>query len=480
MNNKRNNILINLDWLLIIVYLALIIIGWINVFSVSYTDTSEIFDFSQRYIKQLFWIGLAFAIAISILLINNQFLNLISYPLYVLGILVLLSVLIFGTVVHSSKSWFQIGNFAVQPVEFVKIIMCLVVAKFMSNKQFHFTNPLKVLILLSLVALPILLVLLQNDTGSALVFLSFIFVFYREGLNKFVFFTILVLSILFILALIFPINYVLFLVFLFIIIWFIILNWKSIHGKIAYSFLSLFLIIASIILWRNNFEELFLRQYLQIIILSIISLISLILIILHLIKKNYRNLYFMGLIVGISIYILSINYVFNNVLQEHQRNRINELLGKTTDVYGKGYHVRQSKIAISSGEFTGKGFLNGTQTRYNFVPEQSTDFIFCTIGEEWGFIGTTLTLILFGLLICRIIYLSEKQRSAFARIYGYGLASILFFHVFVNIGMTVGLTPVIGIPLPFMSYGGSSLWAFTILLFIFIKLDSDKIQIYWE
>jgi rod shape determining protein RodA len=226
-----------------------------------------------------------------------------------------------------------------------------------------------------------------------------------------------------------------------------------------------------------NYSDVFANKPINLILLNTAA-IGFVMLVMFILKRNKNLALFFGIIIGVTIFVLSVDYLFNEVLQPHQQNRINELLGKNSDPLGVGYNVNQSKIAIGSGGFVGKGFLNGTQTKYNFVPEQSTDFIFCTIGEEWGFIGTTVVLGLFVFLILRLIYMAERQRSAFSRIYGYGVASVLFFHVAVNMGMTIGLAPVIGIPLPFFSYGGSSLWAFTVLLFIFVKLDSDRLQIF--
>ena len=323
-------------------------------------------------------------------------------------------------------------------------------------------------------ALPIILIFLQNDTGSALMFFSFIFVLFRQGMNKVIFITSFALVVFFILALVIDLEILLIISLVLNIIGFTILNKHSNQKQIVF-YTSLALAIASYIL--HKYTNIFVDKTLTLVLINTAA-IALLMLVLFIIKKNKTILLFLTTIIGITIFVLSVDFVFNNVLQPHQQNRINDLLGISSDPLGAGYNVNQSKIAIGSGGLTGKGFLKGTQTKYNFVPEQSTDFIFCTIGEEWGFLGSSLVLFLFCFLILRLIFLAERQRSVFSRIYGYGVVSILFFHVAINIGMTIGLAPVIGIPLPFFSYGGSSLWAFTILLFIFIKLDSDRLQIF--
>lgn len=473
--NRRGNILINIDWVSVFVYLVLVFLGWINIYSAVYDDTHiSIFDISQRYGKQLIWIGAAFLIAIFVLIIDSKFYSSFAYLLYAIGILLLISVLFLGVEINASKSWFQIGDFRIQPVEFTKITVCLALARLISNEAFSFSKQNSLIKVFIIFFLPILFIFLQNDTGSALVFFAFIFMLYREGLNKVLFITSFAIVVLFILALVTNIEILLIISIILGIVGFLLNNNISYQSQIVF-YTSLALSAVSLIL--HYYTNIFLEKTLTLIIINI-SLISLLMLILFFIKKNKNILLFLSVIIGVIVFILSVNYIFNNALQEHQQNRINELLGKNSDPLGVGYNVNQSKIAIGSGGFSGKGFLKGTQTKYNFVPEQSTDFIFCTIGEEWGFIGTSLVLFLFLFLILRIIHLAERQRSNFSRIYGYGLASILFFHVGVNISMTIGLAPVIGIPLPFFSYGGSSLWAFTILLFIFIKLDSDRLQVF--
>lgn len=473
--SRRGNILVNIDWITVAIYLILVFLGWINIYSATYNESHvSIFDISQKYGKQLIWIGAAIIIAIFTLIIDSKFYSSFAYVLYAVGILLLLSVLFFGIEVNASKSWFQIGDFRIQPVEFTKITVCLALARLLSDENFSFNKLSDIIRTAIIFALPIILIFLQNDTGSALMFFSFIFVLFRQGMNKVIFITSFALVVFFILALVIDLEILLIISLVLNIIGFTILNKHSNQKQIVF-YTSLALAIASYIL--HKYTNIFVDKTLTLVLINTAA-IALLMLVLFIIKKNKTILLFLTTIIGITIFVLSVDFVFNNVLQPHQQNRINDLLGISSDPLGAGYNVNQSKIAIGSGGLTGKGFLKGTQTKYNFVPEQSTDFIFCTIGEEWGFLGSSLVLFLFCFLILRLIFLSERQRSVFSRIYGYGVVSILFFHVAINIGMTIGLAPVIGIPLPFFSYGGSSLWAFTILLFIFIKLDSDRLQIF--
>jgi rod shape determining protein RodA len=449
--------------------------GWVNIYSAVFDDThSSIFDFSQSYGKQLIWIGAAFILILVVLITDSKFYSAFAYPLYGIGVLLLISVLLFGVEVNSSKSWFEIGTFRMQPVEFTKITICLALAQILSGGNFSFNKTNNIFILGAMLGFPVLLIFIQNDTGSALVFFAFVFVLFREGMNKVLFFTAFAIIALFIMALVTNLEVLLIIVACTGVLGFILTNGRNFQTQIVFYSFLLFVTISLVI---YNYSTVFDNKPINLILLNI-ALIGLMMLVMHLIKRNRNLVLFFSVIIGIAVFVLSVDYLFNNALQPHQQNRINEMLGKNSDPLGVGYNVNQSKIAIGSGGFSGKGFLNGTQTKYNFVPEQSTDFIFCTIGEEWGFIGTTVVIFLFCFLILRILFLAEKQRSAFSRVYAYGVASILFFHVAVNVGMTIGLAPVIGIPLPFFSYGGSSLWAFTILLFIFVKLDSDRLQIF--
>ena len=417
---RKENIFKNIDWYLVITYFLLVIFGWISIYAAGYKpNVSSIFDISQNYGKQLIWIVASIVLILIILMIDPKFFSALSYTFYAICILLLIGVLMFGSEIGGAKSWFKIGGFAMQPSEFTKIFTNLAIAKYLSSININNKKKYPKLKIAFIIGLPILLIFLQNDTGSALVYLAFIIVLFRDGFFKNTIIIGTVLIILFIVTLLL--------------------------GKIL-----ILQILAGLLLLMTF---LLLKKY-----------------------KKYKKTFFkiLGIFAICSVYILSVDYIFENVLQYHQRTRIEILLGKKTDPHGAGYNVNQSKIAIGSGGFTGKGFLKGTQTKYNFIPAQSTDFIFCTVGEDFGFIGALTIIVLFLFLIIRIIILAERQRSKFSRLYGYGVASILFFHFSINVGMTIGLFPVIGIPLPFFSYGGSSLWSFTILLFIFIKQCSKK------
>lgn len=427
---NRTNVFTNLDWVTILTYLVLVIIGWLSIYAAVYNEEhSKIFDLSQRYGNQLLWIGFSLLVALVILMIEGSFFTSFAYPIYGFVILMLIGVLLFGTEIKGAKSWFRIGSFAIQPAEFGKFATALALAKYLSALGINMKDLKTKITAIAIVIFPAMLILLQNDTGSMLVYFSFIIVLYREGLSGNVLLAGIYTTFLFITSLLMRIHN------------FTFFN-KEIEGE-NLLILILALITGAAMYFTKKMKKLWL------IIISV-------------------------LICSVGI-VLSVDYVFNNVLEPHQSKRINVMLGVESDPQGAGYNVNQSLIAIGSGGFTGKGFLNGTQTKFNFVPEQSTDFIFCTIGEEWGFLGTFVLVSLYLFLFLRLIFLAERQRSTFSRIYGYCVASILFFHFLVNIGMTIGLAPVIGIPLPFISYGGSSLWAFTILLFIFIRLDAERI-----
>ena len=409
----------NVDWMSVSLYILLIFFGWVNIYASQYNDDQTLlFDLSQRYSKQLLFIAVSLFVAFIILIIDWKFFEAFSYILYGGIIILLIILLITGEQTAGATSWFNIGNYKFQPSEFAKFITILALAKYLNTHnikmQVFVTKQRSFIIIL----VPMLLIILQNDLGTALVFLSLILLLYREGLSGNILILGLVVGILFIVTLL--IN------------------------KFVFSGI---LVIISFLLF------LFSRR-----------------------KKKEFLVILAGLAMAIA-FVFSVSYIFNNMLSPHHVKRINILLGREIDPHGAGYNLIQSKIAIGSGGFFGKGFLEGTQTRFDFVPEQSTDFIFCTIGEEWGFFGSLIFIVVFVALLIRIINLAERQRSTFCRIYGYGVASVLFVHFAINIGMTIGLAPVIGIPLPFISYGGSSLIGFTILLFIFLNLDSYRLQI---
>ena len=416
MNNQRS-FFFNVDWLTVLIYLALCTIGWFNIHAAVFDETHpSLIDLDTNYGKQFIFIISAVVLGSVILLLDSRFISGLAPVVYVTTVLLLMVVLVVGKNVGGNQAWIPLGSFRLQPSEFAKFSTCLLLARYLSGVNVRITEFKSFLMAAGIIALPMLLIMLQPDTGSTLVFCSLIFVLYREGLSPY------------------------------------------------------FLIIAGLLIALFVLSLLFNQLYL-IGILIILSVAA-----AFLLRLRREGLVALagGLIISIA-FIFSVNFLYNNVLQPHQKSRIDELLGIKTDLRGAGYNVNQSKIAIGSGKLWGKGYLQGTQTKYAFVPAQSTDFIFCTVGEEWGFAGSIVVIGLFMFLLLRIIIMAERQRSPFSRVYGYGVASIIFFHVIINVGMTIGLVPVIGIPLPFISYGGSSLWSFTILLFILIKLDSNRL-----
>ncbi len=422
MQRSLNNtsIFYNVDWITVLTYLLLVTMGWLNIYAAVYNEEHYVItDITQKYGKQLIWIGTSLVLALIILIIDENFYTAFAYFIFGALLLANIAVPFLGREVKGSSSWFRFGDFGIQPAEFMKFAANLALAKFLSNQNIKIADYKNTFISLLIIGIPaIIIIKLQNETGLAIVFAAFILMLYREGLSVNYLIICVLAAILFILALL-----------------------------------------------VNNFY-----LYGIIVILSAMAMLFY--------KRSTKNI-----ITGAAIALLACVMVKGTSsvyehMEPHQKTRIDVLLGRgTVDLKDEGYNVNQAKIAIGSGGFAGKGYLQGTQTKYNFVPEQDTDFIFCTVGEEWGFIGSTIVIILQLFLIIRIIFMAERQRSSFSRIYGYGVASILFFHLTVNIGMTIGLAPVIGIPLPFFSYGGSSLWSFTILLFIFIKLDSKRLQI---
>ena len=463
-----------LDWVIVGIYLLLVIFGWMNIFSSSVSEDGFTFSLKEKYVMDLIWVGSALVIGILILfVIPSKVYPAISWPFYALMVFLLVAVAFVGVEVNGSKSWFAIGPFRLQPAEFSKISTSVLLAYLMSKYDFRFSNTRDALRIVLVLALPMLAILLEKETGSALVYLGFLLVFYREGMTGWILVAGLLAILLFILTLIFsPFVAILVLI--------------AMTG-IAASFYSRRQMLGmpltvAIVLMLSFLPRLmrvgafsFLTRFDPEIWLALLAgLTALVLAILYWVRRQraLRNL-MLAFLVGLGL-IFSVQMVFEKVLKEHQRARIEVLLGIKEDPMGVGYNVHQSLVAIGSGGIAGKGFLGGTQTRFNFVPEQSTDFIFCTIGEEWGFFGTLLVLIAYLTLILRLIGSAEKQKDSFARIYGWCVAMCLLMHVVINICMTIGLMPVIGIPLPLLSYGGSSLWAFTILLFIYLRLDMEK------
>ncbi|WP_461040194.1 rod shape-determining protein RodA [Spirosoma harenae] len=410
----------NIDWLTLILYLCCVTLGWLNVYAAVYTPENHIslFDLSTNAGKQLMWIGTTLILITCILVLNHTFFDTFAFVFYGFMILMLILVLVAGSNINGSRSWFKFGAFSIQPAEFAKVATALALAKYLDVPGMNITKQKDLMYIAGIIVLPCLLIIASNETGSTLVFASFAIMLYREGLPGWIPLIGFTAAALFILALVFPKMY---------------------------------------------------------IFIGIVALLVLIILIMPRFNRTLTNLIAIGVVgIGMMVFVTGVDFFVNNVLQKHQRNRIKVLVDPTIDPLGVGWNVTQAKIAIGSGRLQGKGFLEGTQTKFDFVPEQSTDFIFCTIGEEHGFIGALVVISLFIGLLSRIVILAEKQRTKFARVYGYCVAGIIFFHVMVNIGMTIGLMPVIGIPLPFFSYGGSSLWSFSILLFIFLKLDSRR------
>ena len=470
----------SIDWKLVITYLLLIIIGWVNIYASIHSDgPSSIFDFNYRCGKQFVWILTSLGLAALILFaLNPQFWQSASLPLYLAVLGLLVAVIFLGVEVKGSRSWFEFGPVRFQPAEVSKITTSLLLAYVMSQTSFKITR-LKDLMLVALViGVPMLVILAESETGSALVYIGFIFVMYREGFSGWWLFCIGMAILLFILTLTAsPVASLL------VLIGIIMVCGVISSGRLETSTwinLGIFIILC-LVPWLMGLAnpESFLGKIKPMYVLTGLAVCAALFFIVKGYKSRNRflSLSSLGLIAGIAL-IFSTDFIFNNVLQDHQRKRIEVLLGMKDDPAGVGYNVNQSMIAIGSGGLVGKGFLNGTQTTFGFVPEQSTDFIFCTVGEEWGFLGCLLVIVLYVFLIWRIIVDAEKSRESFTRIYGYCVAACIFMHLFINIGMTIGLMPVIGIPLPLLSYGGSSLWAFTILIFIFVALYRQEKKYY--
>ena len=471
----------SIDWKLVISYLLLILIGWINIYASIHSEgPASIFDFNFRCGKQFVWILTALVLAAVILfLVNPQFWESASLPMYLFALVLLVVVIFVSKDVKGSHSWFEFGPVKFQPAEISKITTSLLLATLMSQTNFKITRLKDFLMAAIIIGFPMLVILAESETGSALVYVGFIFVMYREGFSGWWIFSIVMAILLFILTLTAS-PYVSLLV----LIGILIVASAISSGKIGSLFwinLGVLLLFCLLpwILGKTVDSESFFGKIKPVYILIGICICAVPYLLFRGYKERKRHISLatLGLVAGIAL-IFSTDFIFNNILQDHQRKRIEVLLGMKEDPTGVGYNVNQSMIAIGSGGFRGKGFLNGTQTTFGFVPEQSTDFIFCTVGEEWGFIGCLIVILLYVFLIWRIIVDAEKSREAFTRIYGYCVASCIFMHLFINIGMTIGLMPVIGIPLPLLSYGGSSLWAFTVLIFIFIALYRQEKKYY--
>lgn len=417
---RNQSVTSNIDWISVVFYIALVIMGWLNIYSSSLssvTGDGSIFDLSQFYGKQLLYIGLAFPLIMVILFVEGKFYEKYASVIYAVSVLSIAGLFVFGKTVKGQANWYSFGAFGLQPSEFAKAATALALAKYLSDVQVNLKNLNNQIIALSIVFFPVLLIAI-HDPGSALIYSIFFVVLYREGLPGWYLFTGFTAILLFILMLV------------------------TNNPLIVIA-------IAAVVLIINYYRS----------------------------RLIDRNILASGIVlIIIAIFSFSVSFVFNNVFKQHHRDRFNILLGKEVDMKGIGYNIHQSEIAIGSGGWIGKGYLEGTQTKGGFVPEQHTDYIFTTVGEEWGFVGSLFVIALFVALILRIIYLAERQKTKFSRVYGYCVAGILFIHFFVNIAMVVGIFPTVGVPLPFFSYGGSGLWGFTILLFIFLKMDANKVN----
>lgn len=480
-SDKQPSVLRSIDWWTVAIYVALLAFGWISVCGASYSyGDTDILSLDTRSGMQIIWIGTSMCLGFVILMLDSRFYDTFAYILYA-ALLLLLFVTIFNPhQIKGSRSWLVLGPLRLQPAEFAKFATALALAKVMSVNGFYIKNMNHFAIALAVVFVPMMFIVLQKETGSALVYLSFFLMFYREGMPGCVLFTGVAMVIYFVVGIRFeevmlmdtPTSVGKFVVLLLVQIFtagMVYIYSKARHEAWLILGYSLGLTVLSLLF--SEYVIPFDVVWVQIILTIILCLWLL----WNGLGTRIKNYYFILLFaIGSVMFFYSADYVLNNVMEPHQRVRINVLLGLDEDLAGAGYNVHQSEIAIGSGGLEGKGFLNGTQTKLKFVPEQDTDFIFCTVGEEEGFLGSSAVLLLFLSLILRLIHLAERQPLRFGRIYGYSVVSIFLFHLFINVGMVLGLTPVIGIPLPFFSYGGSSLWGFTFLLFIFLRIDASR------
>jgi rod shape determining protein RodA len=480
-DDKQPGVLRSLDWPTIVVYVALLVFGWISVCGASYTyGDTDIFSLGTRSGMQIVWIGTSLCLGFVILMLDDRFYDTFAYVIYA-ALLLLLFITIFNPhQIKGSRSWLVMGPLRLQPAEFAKFATALALAKLMSAYGYTIQNLKHFAAALTIILLPMLFIVMQRETGSALVYLAFFLVFYREGMPGSVLFTGVAAVVYFVVGIRFetvelwdtPTSVGKFVVLLLVQVFSLGMVYVYCHKKGQ----SLRLLLSCLVLTAIAllFSE-YVIPFDVVIVQLVVSALLIGWLLWQALATRLRNYYFIALfILGSMAFFYSADYVLNNVMESHQRVRINVLLGLDEDLAGAGYNVHQSEIAIGSGGLEGKGFLNGTQTKLKFVPEQDTDFIFCTVGEEEGFMGSAGVLLLFLALILRLIHLAERQPFRFGRVYGYSVVSIFLFHVFINVGMVLGLTPVIGIPLPFFSYGGSSLWGFTILLFIFLRMDAGR------
>lgn len=468
---SRSLLTSSVDWVMILLYVGLVLIGWLSICSASYDETAiDPYAFSHFYVKQVLWVAMAFVVALVVMLLDDKYYHMLAYPAYIGGLLILIGTLLFGKEVNGAKAWIEFGFFSLQPVELVKIATALAMARVMSSYSFSINRFGDLLRVATIIALPLLIIILQNDTGSGIVLCSFIFVLYREGLNKWLCIPFILIAALFIGSFVFTPMTMLVLLILICTVSEVLMNGRWQLRLIYLAVLAL--VSVTVYLVSNYLIGWTLSAYKALLGTTALSLVG---VVIYAYRAHLRNIFIVvAMFVGSMIFLPTTDYLFNSVLKEHQQNRIYSFLGIINDPKGIDFNVNQSKIAIGSGGLFGKGFLEGTQVKYNFVPENHTDFIFCTVGEEWGFVGCLVVLTMYCTLILRLMRIGERQEEPFGRIYCYCVASILLFHLMVNVGMTIGLMPVMGIPLPFMSYGGSSLLAFTLLLFIAIRFDASR------
>ena len=480
-NTDRTSILRSVDWVVVLLYLLLVIGGAISIYAASYDfDNANIFSFDEFSGKQIRWIGFSFVLGMILLLIDKRMYETYAYPIYFAVVILLMVTIAIAPNIKGSHSWLVLGPMSLQPAEFGKFATALALAKLFSGYNFNLNSKkINYVKALAIIGLPIVLILAQNETGSALVYLSLMFVLYREGMSGLVLFAFVFAIVIFVVTVKYTTSAILglptgeFVVFLLIDLAMVAIAAFFSKSIFAARNLALWFILAGIVI--TGLAEIGGLELPGFATMLGVTIVAMLYCVYEMIKSHCSRLVMPIIVAAASLtFMLSVNYVFNKALQPHQQTRIKVSLGIEDDPLKAGYNVNQAKIAIGSGGLGGKGFLNGTQTKLKYVPEQHTDFIFCTIGEEEGFIGSTITILLFLILILRVLAIAERQPTPFGRVYSYCVASYLIFHLCINIGMVIGLCPVIGIPLPFFSYGGSSLWGFTVLLFIMLRIDASR------
>ncbi len=469
---RNLNIWKRLDKPVILIFFLLVVIGWFNIYAAVYNEEhTRIIDLSQRYGKQFIWILATFVIAVFVVVIDSRFYTFFAWFVYGFVILLLMLVLVLGKEINGARSWFQIGPLSLQPSEFAKAGTALALASYLNSRKLDLNRFRAFVISTGIIILPAILVAIQPDMGSALVYFSLFIVLFREGMSPYIFISGFIMLILFFFTILFNNLYltVALIGIAFILAWLASRKWT-----IVLAGLGIFIASSAVVYLFNRIIAKSLEDD-QILFIALV-LSGLAYGIYFFNKKAVSVMVIYIFLLGSLVFVNSVDFAFTRILKPHQKERVEIMLGIKSDPHGMGYNVNQSIISIGSGGFAGKGYLKGTQTKFKFVPAQSTDFIFCTIGEEWGFLGSFFIISLYVVLLFRLIILAEKQRSMFSKVYGYAVASVLFVHFFINIGMAIGIVPVIGIPLPFLSYGGSSLWGFTILLFIFLRLDASRAE----